>query len=123
MDPRVKTSWKDIQAQHDNSLFCWKQKNKINDIIANINSYLNNPKYDAATKVQLEQYIGKASGRRGGANSNKSFNSIAGNFDNLMHLFQASDFPATKTALNALAENKTAFNTLVAEWEKFKKQL
>jgi photosystem II stability/assembly factor-like uncharacterized protein len=123
MDPRVKTSWKDLQAQHDNSLYCWKQKNRVNDYITSINSYLNNPKYDANTKAQLAQFIGKAGGRRANVSNNNSFNSIASNFDNLLHLFQASDFPATTTSLNALAQNKNAFIALVAEWEKYKKQL
>lgn len=116
MDPRVKTSLKDLQLQHDLSLQAYdnqKQIMQINDEISNLRSRnKEQASIDALDKLQNSQRGSKEPG----------FNQLSGTFGALQGLFQDSDTAPTTQAVTAMKQAQADFQKLLLKWNEVKKK-
>lgn len=130
MDPRVKTSLKDLQQQHDLSLMAYQNRlqimsaiNELHDLRRKIKEKLPDAKGSAITDLNqcdaqaaaLENVL-PGSQQQSFARLNNSFSSI---FNNL----QESDMPATSQTISAANEAEKTFKTLWQQWVEVKKKI
>jgi len=94
MDPRVKTSIKDLQLQHDLSLAC----------------YMNIKKCRVVLKEIAEKRDGKFS------DIEKEFARYARTFSSLHNLLQQSDMPLTSQMISSLKESEEGFKDICTKW-------
>ncbi|MGN6402559.1 MAG: WD40/YVTN/BNR-like repeat-containing protein [Flavisolibacter sp.] len=117
MDPRVKTSLKDLQLQHDLSLTCYKASQQIKQALKE----MNNSKQQSKS-IDVVNAIAKLEGQPRG-NGAIGFNQLSGNFMSLLNLLQESDMPPTNQAMNAVKETQTKLQNLMLEWQTLKRKL
>jgi photosystem II stability/assembly factor-like uncharacterized protein len=115
MDPRVKTSLKDLQLQHDLSLLAYNNRKQLMQI-GNKIAILKSKTKDQPGIDSLNKFI---NGVKGGADVN--LNQMAGIFASLQNLFQESDVPPTTQMMNAMKEAQVNFQKLLRKWNELKK--
>jgi photosystem II stability/assembly factor-like uncharacterized protein len=122
IDPRVKTSAKDLQDQHDYSWVCYQNRIKAARYIDQINTFKKaNTNLTKETEQQLTSFVGTVSRRRGGSNKDVSFGSLVGGFDAVIHTLQEADLPPTEQAIRAADKLTADFKTLEQKWLLFQK--
>jgi len=122
MDPRVKISLKDLQAQHDYTVICYESRKKTMDYLDKINVYRKGIKgiLEKLNK-QLTAFAGTMTGRRDNGNKTVSFSSLIGRFDTLFRVLQEADMPPTEQAVTAVKKAQSDFLILEKKWQAFKK--
>jgi photosystem II stability/assembly factor-like uncharacterized protein len=117
MDPRVKTSLKDLQLQHDLSLQAYNNRKQILQIIDEISILKtrtkNQASLDSLNKIQ--------NATRG--SQEISFSQLNGSFGSLMDILQDSDMPPTTQMISAMREANINFQKLLQRWTEVKKKL
>jgi hypothetical protein len=117
MDPRVKTSLKDLQLQHDLSLEAYNNRKEISEIANEIIALKARIK-DPSEIDSLDKFV---SGTKGSAET--SLNQMAGAFYSLHSLLQESDMPPTTQMINSMKEAQANFQKLLLKWNGMKKKL
>ncbi len=109
MDPRVKTSLKDLQLQHDLSLLCYQNRQNCNIILPKLNSIkqqLNNlikvQQYDISQTIKdtLLPALGNLLGNEASKSLMQQNDRLTAIFDNL----QGADMPPTTQCITAAKE-------------------
>ncbi len=117
MDPRVKTSVKDLQAQHDFSHQAYSNRKQVLQIIDQI-SILKEKAKDQAIIDSLNKL---QNGIRGSQEA--SFTQLNGTFASLHDLLQNSDMPPTKQMMASMKEANINFQRLLQKWTEMKRKL
>ena len=117
MDPRVKTSVKDLQTQHDFSLQAYNNRKQAVQIIDQI-LMLKEKTKDHATIDSLNKL---QNGIRGSQET--SFTQLNAAFASLHDLMQDSDMPPTTQMISAMKESTASFQNLLKKWNEMKKKL
>lgn len=117
MDPRVKTSLKDLQLQHDLSLEAYNNRKKISEIANEINVLKGKIK-DPSEIDSLDKFV---SGTKGSTETN--LNQMAGAFYSLHNLLQESDMSPTIQMIISMKEAQSNFQKLLLKWNDMKKKL
>ena len=94
MDPRVKTSIKDLQLQHDLSLACYKYVIKCRNVLKEI----------AEKKDEKFSEIGK------------EFSKYLRTFSSLQNLLQQSDMPPTSQMITTYNESEKGIEATLKKW-------
>ncbi len=119
MDPRVKTSLKDLKTQHDLSLICYNNSKKatlyLDKIAANKKNISSQTK---ETVQQLSAFAGNTSGRRSGA-AEENFNSLKSTFDNLLHSLEEADVAPTEQLVEGVRKTNASLLLLEKKWNEF----
>jgi photosystem II stability/assembly factor-like uncharacterized protein len=119
MDPRVKTSKRDLQLQHDLPLQCYegkKQCNKLLDEAKNLIAAIsNNPDQELHKQVSL--FVS------GSAGTHESFAKLSRGYSTLLHNLQETDMPPTLTSVAAARQYAEELKLLSARWEAVKKSV
>jgi hypothetical protein len=117
MDPRVKTSMKDLQTQHDLSVKAYRNRQEILQIVDEISAakriIKNQSLIDSLDKLQ--------SGTRGSQDAN--FGQLNGTFAALHNLLQDSDIPPTAQMISAMRAAEASFQKLFVRWYEMKKKI
>lgn len=133
MDPRVTTSVKDLQEQHDLSLMCYEGRLKSMEYLGRINEYRTKLRRQMMTdtssalkeaEAQLAGFGGgQGGGRRGGGGGARQggvdFGSLGNSFSAVMRVLQEADMPATETAIIAAKKLQEDFSALEIKWKAF----
>jgi len=120
IDPRVMTSQKDLQDQHDYSLACYKNRLKAAGYIDKINAYRKkHPDLSKEMDQQLSAFAGAVSRGRGATTREATFGSLASGFDRLMQNLQQADMPATQQTIDAVNKLTNEFSLLEKKWLEF----
>jgi photosystem II stability/assembly factor-like uncharacterized protein len=127
MDPRVKTSKKDLQLQHDLSMACYEGNikcKKINEEIAALESKLQNAKTkmgDAAYENLVKDI--KPFREKMPDGTDKSFQGLNQLFSSAFNQLQANDMAPTNTLINTVKQAKQTLMAQVKNWEGMKTKL
>ena len=124
MDPRIKTSKKDLQTQHDLSYQCYKDHEQTMKTIKNLN-IISAELLDLKTHAdgKFKNSISRALDHANelikplGKKSETSFLSINSSLDNAFSHLQSSDWPLTP---QYIASAKNAHNSFLELWQKWK---
>ena len=135
IDPRVTTSVKDLQQQHDLSLICYQGRLKATDYTAKIAEYRTKLrqqlKADTAALKTAESELavfggggGQGSRRGGGGGGGRQgggadFNALGTSFTGIMRALQEADMPPTETVINAATKLQQDFSALEEKWKVF----
>lgn len=117
MDPRVKTSLKDLQLQHNLSLTCYKASQQIMLLLNEMNDSRQQSK-----SADVVSAIAKLQGQPRGSGT-ISFSQLNSNFMSLLNLLQESDMPPTSQAINAVEETQNKLQSLMLEWQAVKRKI
>jgi photosystem II stability/assembly factor-like uncharacterized protein len=117
MDPRVKTSIKDLQTQHDLSVKAYRNRQQILQIADEI-SVVKRTIKDPSLIESLDKL---QSGTRGSQDA--SFGQLNGTFAALHNLLQDSDMPPTAQMISAMRAAEANFQKLLAKWYEMKKKI
>jgi hypothetical protein len=115
MDPRVKTSIKDLKQQHDLALACYNARIQAAAYLDKINGHLKNASKE--TEQELSAFAGKSQGRRRGGSAESNFNSLMSSFDNLLHNLEETDAPPTEQLIEGVTKMQEALTSLEKKWE------
>jgi photosystem II stability/assembly factor-like uncharacterized protein len=118
MDPRVKTAPRDLKEQLDLSLICYQDRIKATAYLEKIAGYRKNKEaLSKETEQQLSAFSGNSSqARRRDRSAEENFASLAGSFDNLLHLLEEADTSPTEQAATAVRKLNTQFLSLETKW-------
>jgi hypothetical protein len=127
MDPRVKTSFADLQKQHDLSYQCYEGRKQckeiISDIEANRKQLKSKIKDASSTEVEnmgsLEKEAGLLENSLAGARE-PGFSKLKNTFANILDILQNTDLPPTEQAASALVETQEQLRQLIAKWNTLK---
>jgi photosystem II stability/assembly factor-like uncharacterized protein len=117
MDPRVKTSFKDLQLQHDLSLQAYNNRNQIMELSNKI-AVLKTKTKDQPTIDSLDKFVAGARGSK-----EISLSQMEGAFGTLHNLLQDSDMPPTTQMINSMKDAQADFQKLLQKWNNIKKKL
>jgi photosystem II stability/assembly factor-like uncharacterized protein len=117
MDPRVKTSIKDLQLQHDLSLACYKANQQIMQVL----NEMNNSRQQLKATDMDKAIAGLQSQPRGSRIT--SYSQLNSNFDSLLNLLQESDMPPTNQAIASVKEAQNKLQNLMLEWQDLKNKM
>ncbi len=122
MDPRVKTSLKDLKQQHDLSLMCYLRRKQISTTVDKLR----------ALRQQLKTHLADATGvivtnlnacdqqaaeLETPLGSDKiSFTKMYGSYAGLFNLLQEADAPPTLQVLRSLDETNKSFDQVWSKW-------
>jgi hypothetical protein len=115
MDPRVKTSQKDLQTQHDLSLQAYKDRKQVLQILDKISEL----KMKIKNQALVDSLNKLESGTRGSRET--SLGQLNGTFGWLHDLLQESDMPPTTQMISAMREAEMSFQKLMMKWNELKK--
>jgi photosystem II stability/assembly factor-like uncharacterized protein len=118
IDPRVKTTTKDIQLQYDLSLQCYNARKECMKILDEIRAYRTKFMGDQNTPVLKEISLLENSVP---GSTEPSFNRLNNSFASLFSTLQDSDMPPTTQMINGMKEAIKSFEELKAKWDKLKK--
>lgn len=122
MDPRVKTSIKYLQLQHDLSLQLYKGRLQVLEVLQQIRSLKSRVQDKIATvkgaiphlNMMVENLSSLETTPQG--KNDHSFSELNGTFVGLLSLLQQSDQPPTATVVKAVAVTLNNFQTLLNRW-------
>ncbi len=127
MDPRVKTSSKDLQRQHDFSLMCYEGRKHIT-AISNETISLHNQIKDLRSKSNgelhalldsLDEKITNLENAKPHSKA-KSFSQVYNSFASLFNQLQESDMPSNSRTIEAVKASEKNFSELNEIWKKIK---
>jgi photosystem II stability/assembly factor-like uncharacterized protein len=123
MDPRVKTSLKDMQQQHDISYKCYenrlqimKASNALQTLRTKIKQKLLQAKGNAITVFQELDKEAAAMQLAPQGSKEASFNSVYGALASVFNILQEADVPATSQAITAAKEAAESYKHLWVKW-------
>ena len=119
IDPRVKTTGKDLQQQFNYSFMCYEKFIEAKKMMDEIEKYATKQDISAEIKQQLTAMIGTAGRRRGGGSSN-SLGSLASSYESVMNSLQGADIAPTDSMIKAVNELNDSFELLKKNWMKLK---
>jgi hypothetical protein len=127
MDPRVKTSFADLQKQHDLSYQCYegvKQcKEIISDIKANRKELRSKIKNASSTEAENIALLEKEAGLLENSlveSSEPGFRKLKNTFANILDILQSTDLPPTEQAASAVVETQEQLRKSIAKWNTLK---
>ena len=127
MDPRVKTSTKDLQTQHDLSLQCYNGRKQCMKILEEIRLYrlmlrgqMTNPPASVADELNRKDKQAALLENNPPGSNDPSFRKLNNSFASLFNVIQDSDRPPTTQAIAALAETQKQLQQLVTKWDALK---
>jgi hypothetical protein len=117
MDPRVKTSVRDLQTQHDLSLQAYNNRKQVLQIIDEISIL--------KTKTKAQPIIDTLNKLQNGVRGSQAtgFAQLDGTFTSLHDLLQDSDMPPTTQMISGMKEANINFQKLIEKWNETKKRL
>lgn len=123
MDPRVKTSLKDLQTQYDLSLQCYNGRKECMKIIDEIRSYRSSLKSKITNADELSKKDKKAAALESTpfGSQGESFGKINGEFAGIFGILQDSDTPPTTQTIAAFKKVDATFKELKKKWNELKK--
>ena len=129
MDPRVKTSAKDLQTQHDLSLQCYIGRKECMKILDEIRLYrlmlhgqMTNPPVTVADELNRKDKAARELESTPQGSTEPSFGRLNSSFGSVFNSLQDSDWPPTTQMINAVKELQQQLNSLIAKWEELKKR-
>jgi hypothetical protein len=130
MDPRVKTSFADLQKQYDLSFQCYEGRKKCNEIISYIEanrkqlkSKIENASSTESEKLaSLKKEAGLLENLLAGAKE-PGFSKLNNTFANILDILQNTDLPPTEQAASALVETQGQLQQLIAKWNTLKAKI
>jgi photosystem II stability/assembly factor-like uncharacterized protein len=127
MDPRVKTSIKDLQMQHDLSFQCYEGRKECMKILEEIRQYrlmlrgqMTNPPATLADELNKKDKQARELENTPQGSNEPSFGRLNNAFASIFGVLQDSDRPPTSQAITALAEAQKQFQQLVIKWNELK---
>lgn len=123
MDPRVKTSLKDLQTQYDLSLQCYNGRKECMKIINEIRSYRTSLKNKITNPDELSKKDKEAAALESTpfGNQGESFGKVNGEFASIFGILQDSDTSPTTQTIAALKKTDTTFKELKKKWNDLKR--
>jgi len=115
IDPRVKTSAKDLQQQFDYSYLCYEKYIEAKKMMDEIEKYSMKQDLSAETKQQISAMIGTVGRRRGGGAST-SLGSLSSSYESIMNNLQGADMAPTDTMIKSVNELNDLFEVLKKNW-------
>lgn len=128
MDPRVNTSLKDLQLQHDISLQCYNYRKEIMSIMNDVskkqiqikNTFANDPlNNDLIALEKSISYIESSST----SSKEKGFTNLEGAFESVFAVLQDNDMPPTIQAVADFNKTKNDFVAAKARWVLLNKKI
>ena len=127
MDPRVKTSAKDLQTQHDLSVQCYEGRKQCMKILEEIRLYrlmlrgqMTNPPVMVADEMNRKDKEAALLENNPPGSNDPSFRRMNNYFASIFGLLQESDRPPTTQALAAFAETQKQLQELITKWNSLK---
>ena len=129
-DPRIKTSLKDLQLQHDLSLMAYQYRlqimnalNEIRDLRKKIKKRIADATGTAIT--DLNQCDAQAATLESSpqSSSQASFGRLNNSFASVFNVLQEADVAPTSQAIAAVKDAEQSFKTLFAKWIEVKKKI
>ncbi len=123
MDPRVKTSVKDLQTQHDLSLQCYEGRKESMKILNEIRTYRSTLKSKITNQDELNKRDKEAATLESTPQGNNvwSFGRLNNGYASVFNALQDSDTPPTSQMINEVKELNQQMTTLKKKWEEIKK--
>jgi photosystem II stability/assembly factor-like uncharacterized protein len=118
MDPRISTSKKDLQLQHDLSLICYNNKKQCKKLLAEIALASEGKINNHSLSKQIAAFIATPTGSTG-TDFNKLYNAFNTMFDKL----QKTDMPPTATTVKAVKQSQKEMEAISLKWEAFKRNI
>jgi photosystem II stability/assembly factor-like uncharacterized protein len=130
MDPRVKTSVKDLQQQHDISLIVYRDRlqilnalNEVRDLRRKIKEKLPDATGAAITDLNLCDAQAAALEASPQVSKQQSFGSLNNSLASVFNILQESDMPATSQTIAVAKQAEQSFKTLWAQWLEVRKKI
>jgi photosystem II stability/assembly factor-like uncharacterized protein len=127
MDPRVKTSFADLQKQHDLSYLCYEGimqcKEILSDIKANRKELRSKIKNASSTEAENIALLEKEAGLLENSlveSSEPGFRKLKNTFANILDILQSTDLPPTEQAASAVVETQEQLRKSIAKWNTLK---
>jgi hypothetical protein len=127
MDPRVKTSFADLQKQHYLSYQCYEDRKQckeiISDIEANRKQLKSKIKNASSTEAENLTSLEKEAGLLENSlaeNREPGFSKLNNTFAKILDILQNTDLPPTEQATSALVETQEQLQQLIAKWNTLK---
>ena len=121
IDPRIKTSLKNMQQQHDLSLMCYEDRKNCLLAISEIKMYHQKIKEklaDASGAVvkDLNQCDQQLSALENSTGSQQNFSKLNNSFASVFNVLQEADVAPTSQAIAAAKQAEQSYKTLWAKW-------
>ena len=130
MDPRVKTSVKDLQQQHDISLIVYRDRlqilnalNEVRDLRRKIKEKLPDATGAAITDLNLCDAQAAALEASPQVSKQQSFGRLNNSLASVFNILQESDMPATSQTIAVAKQAEQSFKTLWAQWLEVRKKI
>jgi hypothetical protein len=129
MDPRVKTSIKDLETQNALALICYEGRQQSMQVLQEISnvrkqvktlmlsSKVPNPQSIKDVNDKLAAMEGSNNRRSGGE---ESFNKLNNSFASVFNILESADMPPTTQAVNAVPVLQMSFKQLLEKWSSIK---
>ena len=128
LDPRVKTSIKDLQMQHDLSLPCYEGRKECMRILEEIRLYrlmlrgqMTNPPVNVADELNKKDKLARELESTAFGDNEPSFGRLNNGFTSVFNVLQNSDTTPTTQIINAVKELEEQLRALKTKWEILKK--
>ncbi len=130
MDPRVKTSFADLQKQHDLSYQCYEGVKQCKEILSDIEAIRkqlqskikNASSTEAENMVSWEKEAGLLENSLAGA-SEPGFSRLNKTFSKMLDILQDADLSPTEQTASALVETQEHLRQLIAKWNTLKAKI
>lgn len=121
MDPRVKTSRKDLQLQHDLSMICYERKQEAGRLAAEVNSQRSMAKglsANTAAPAAMSEETLKPFAEKMPDGTDKSFRTLSRVFSAALSQLQDTDMPPTATLEKTVKQAQKDLEEQKGKWEK-----
>ena len=124
-DPRMKTSVKDLQLQHDLSLMVYRDRLKITEGLKELQILRRKlkEKLSDATGSALTEITACDKQAAALENDPQGFGQIDNSLSSVFNILQETDMPATSQSISAAKDSDGAFKILWAKWQEVKKRI
>jgi len=123
MDPRVKTSFHDLNKQHDLSMACYEGRKKCIDVLKEIAAYrsmLKSQVTSVADTLNKKDQLAAALESTPQGSNDASFAKLDGNFAALLDGLQRADVAPTSQLTNAVYDALKQLDVLLKRWNDLK---
>ena len=124
-DPRIKTSVKDLQLQHDLSLMVYRDRLKITEALKELQILRRKikEKLPDATGSAVTAFAECDKQAAAFENDPQGFGQIDNSLSSVFSILQETDMPATSQSISAAKDSDGAFKILWAKWEEVRKRM
>ena len=124
-DPRIKTSVKDLQLQHDLSLMVYRDRLKITEALKELQILRKKikEKLPDATGSAVTAFAECDKQAAAFENDPQGFGQIDNSLSSVFSILQETDMPATSQSISAAKDSDGAFKILWAKWEEVRKRM